>query len=269
MLQEDDKRYHPHAPTDAAYLEAVRKSIPAKEVLEDIHFEYLNEVMEHLGIAEDPYSFVTLEKIDKEKGDALLEEAFTVINGKSLDSELARLLGRLWDYLAKTDSIAKADLAFVFGGPGDQRAHDAVALFKEGVVPKILFTGSKASYLPEQEVTEADYFAGIAKAQGVPEDALILEKDSRNTPENAVFSVRKLKEIGFLPKTIIAISLPYHMRRSYFTLKGIIDWDCSILCRPTRSAKYTCENYYRDKNGLTYVVYEYLKLYAARLMKHF
>lgn len=50
MLQEDEQKYKPHAPSDPAYLEEVRKSISAKGALEEIHFEYLNEAFQAFGV---------------------------------------------------------------------------------------------------------------------------------------------------------------------------------------------------------------------------
>jgi uncharacterized SAM-binding protein YcdF (DUF218 family) len=52
---------------------------------------------------------------------------------------------------------------------------------------RIVFTGGTAN-LVSTEAREADYSAPILESLGIPKDRLILERDSRNTWENAIFT---------------------------------------------------------------------------------
>jgi uncharacterized SAM-binding protein YcdF (DUF218 family) len=144
-----------------------------------------------------------------------------------------------------------------------------VRLWQEGLAEKILFTGQQASYMKDVDVTEAEYYAQIAKLAGVPESALILEVCAKNTPENVRNSIKELHKVNFLPKKIILITLAYHMRRSYLTFKSAAEWDPILIKHPVASAKFTREDYFKSSEGWSYVFFEYIKMYGARLMKHF
>jgi len=123
--------------------------------------------------------------------------------------------------------------------------------------------------MKDSHKSEAELFANIAHEQGVPEGDVILEAEAKNTPENAVNSVRILKGQSWLPKKIIIIQIEYQMRRAYLTLKAVADWQPQLLCRSAPSAKYKREHYWNDKAAWSYVFLEYIKMYAARQMGHF
>ena len=65
----------PNLSDDEAYLTRMRDAIPRKEPLEEIHFEYLSDVLTTLGIDTDVYGGVTDTSFTSEtKG--LIERAF-------------------------------------------------------------------------------------------------------------------------------------------------------------------------------------------------
>jgi hypothetical protein len=265
----DKLDYKPNLPSDKEYLTGVAKSITEREPLEKIQFEYLTDTLQALDITENPYDLVSKENLNPEALKALVDESFSHIQSGEITLELKEKLSRLWDYLAEEDPLEKANLIFVFGGPGIQRVNEAVSLYKKGYASRILFTGQKASYMERVDVTEAEHYGNLAREQGVSEGDIILETGAKNTPENATKSVAILKASGQLPERIILITLPYHMRRSYLTFKSVADWHPKLIRRVIPSAKYTRENYFADKNGWSYVFFEYMKLWGARLMRHF
>lgn len=267
----DDKKdnsYKPFLATDKDYLKKVAETIKEKEPIEDINFQLLNDAIVALGFDDDPYKLISPDNLRVDSVQSIIDKTFEVIQGGISEDVKEKLYG-LWDYLAQEDSIEKSDLIFVFGGPGASRVNEAVRLYKDGYGLKILFTGQKATYMKDVDTTEAQYYAKLAKEQGIPEEAMILENGAKNTPENAVNSVRLLKTEGHLPTAIILITLPYHMRRSYLTFKAVADWNPKLIRRVADSEKYTRENYFMDKNGWSYVFNEFIKIYGGRVMKHF
>jgi uncharacterized SAM-binding protein YcdF (DUF218 family) len=66
---------------------------------------------------------------------------------------------------------------------------------------------------------EADQFAKIAMAMGVPTDAIIIENKSTNTGENILFTQKLLQEKNLDPTSFIVVQKPYMERRSYATFK--------------------------------------------------
>ena len=75
--------------------------------------------------------------------------------------------------------------------------------------------------------------------------------------------------MNFLPKKVIAVSLPYHMKRASLTMWAGFDWEPRIIRHPGKSAKFSRENYYKDIKGFSYIFHEYLKMFGARQMGHF
>lgn len=261
--------YRPNLSGDKAYLENVASSIKAKEKLEDIRFEYLNEFLQTLGIDRDPYTLINIEDLNSIRLQKFVTEVFEKLQENIIGREIHDKLTRLWDYLAEEDSLQNADLVFVFGGAGLSRSRKAVELYKNEVAPKIIFTGKQPSYSEDVSKSEAEIGADFALDHGVPEESIILEMESKNTPENVINSLQILKEMSLLPKKIILVTNSYHMRRSYYTFKAALDFPTELIRRTSEHERFNRDTFFKDRDGFTYVIYEYIKMYGARLMKHF
>lgn len=260
--------YKPHLPNDKNYLSNVAKIIKKRNNTEEIRFDYLTEFLDSISLG-SPYPLISLDNLRTDSLQNLVLQSFEKINSAKLTEGDKDRLFRLWDYLAEADALEPAELIFVFGGPGTHRVDEAVKLWKEGLGSKILFTGHKASYMKDIDMTEAEYYAEIAIKKGVPENNLILETAAKNTPENVVNSILKLKQISFLPEKIILITLAFHMRRSYLTFKSAAEWNPILIRHPVVFSKHSRENYFKDFEEWSYVFFEYVKMYGARLMGHF
>ncbi|MCI0597467.1 YdcF family protein [Candidatus Parcubacteria bacterium] len=251
------------------YLDKVQSLITAKGELGEIHFEYLTDVLQALGVDVDLFGYITAEEVPAIVKD-LIEQGFEKISSTELPEEIKKKVIRLWDHLAESDPVQEADLIFVFGGISINAVMEAVRLKNEGYAPKILFSGKHGSYMKGvQGLSEAEKYANLAKDNGVPESNILLEKESTNTPENIVNSAKLLHAENLLPKKIIAVSLPYHMKRAALTMLAGFDWDFELIRHPGPSAKYSRDTFYKDKSGWSYVCFEYIKLYMARKMGHF
>jgi hypothetical protein len=261
--------YRPSLPSDKRYIQGVSDTIRATDMLEVIEFKRLNDSLKLLGIDQDPYALVSLDNLASDAVGRLCREVFEKIQDRAQDVDVQNAVKSLWDYLTDEDALEPSELAFVFGGPNPRRAEEAIQLYKSGMVKKILFSGKHASYMKVDGLSEAELYRDMAIAAGVSESDIMLETAARNTPENAAFSVKLMKELSYRPASVIAITLPYHMLRSYFTLKAVTDWQPTILRKVAPSAKFTRDNYYMDPNGWSYIFNEYIKLYGARLMRHF
>lgn len=255
--------------SDSKYLQETAKQIKEKAPLEEIRFNLLNQTLESLGIEVNPYASVSLEVQKTPQVENLANESFEILSKEKLSSLTRQHLESLWNYLSESDEPQKADLIFVFGGQGVDRVRRAVELYKSGYGPKVLFTGKKAAYMGEVEESEAEYLSQIAIDAGVPPEAIVLEKEAINSVGNAVNSTKLLRQMGLLPEIIIAIQHSFQMRRSYLTLRANMDWSPKIIRQAVAAEKFTRDNYYKDHEGWNFVFYEYIKLYGARLMKHF
>jgi uncharacterized SAM-binding protein YcdF (DUF218 family) len=107
------------------------------------------------------------------------------------------------------------DLSLVHGMPvtlgGADRLIQAAALARRYPNARILFTGGSANLI-STGAKEADQAAELLVSLGVPKERLILERQSRNTYENAVFSRAMV-----MPKPgerWLLVTSAYHMPRS-------------------------------------------------------
>jgi len=114
-----------------------------------------------------------------------------------------------------------------------QRCFEGAALYHAGAAPKILLTGGKVN--PADEGPQlADAMLDLMKRLQVPGDAMLLERNSRSTYENAVETSRILKEhnVG----RIILVTDAAHLPRASgcFRAQGIdvIPWGCRYRARP-------------------------------------
>ncbi len=92
------------------------------------------------------------------------------------------------------------------------RFTQALELYKKGKIKKLLLTGGSGSLL-EDKPSEALRVKPFLLLMGVPDSAIILEPDARNTYENAVFSQRILAQ-GFPDASCLLITSAWHMPRA-------------------------------------------------------
>jgi uncharacterized SAM-binding protein YcdF (DUF218 family) len=119
-----------------------------------------------------------------------------------------------------------SDVAVVLGGVSDptvstpdhlefnrsaERLTEAVALWREGRVKALLITSGSGELLDPAAV-EAPGLAAWARSMGVPAGNIVVEAKSRNTYENAVFSLPLATAHGF--KSFVLVTSAAHMPRS-------------------------------------------------------
>lgn len=130
------------------------------------------------------------------------------------------LANKVWDYLQMHHTLKKADCIFALGSNDLRVAERAADLYLQGWAPVIVFSGGLGRLTSDVWVQpEADQFAKIAIAKGVPEEAILIENKSTNTGENIRFTQQLLKEQNLDPETFIVVQKPYMERRAYATFK--------------------------------------------------
>lgn len=120
----------------------------------------------------------------------------------------------LWDYLSLGQEPEKADVILGFGCYDDNVARRAAQLYHQGYAPRIVFTGGLGRNTTGLFAkSEAENFAGVAVALGVPEEAVLLEDRSTNTRENILFTRCLLEEKGIPHNRIQGVHKSYMERR--------------------------------------------------------
>jgi len=95
-------------------------------------------------------------------------------------------------------------------------------LWLDGWAPLLIFSGGLGAITRHLwSEPEADQFARIATALGVPADRILIENTSTNTGENVQFTRRLLATRGLDPASFIVVQKPYMERRSYATFRKL------------------------------------------------
>ena len=132
-------------------------------------------------------------------------------------------------YLMKT----KYDVAIVLGGIGrvdvrqnrfdfsysGDRLFQTLELYHKGRIKKILFSGGSGSIV-FPELKEALYVKKYLNNIHIPDSNLIIESESRNTYENAMFSKKILDSLKF-SGSVLLVTSAYHMPRSLACFKKV------------------------------------------------
>jgi len=124
-------------------------------------------------------------------------------------------------------SLETYDIGIVLGGysnfeiyPRDRynfskranRLTQALELYHKGVFKKMLLTGGSGSILLDER-SEADEVESYLLLMGVKKEDIILEPDSRNTHENALFT-KNILDKDYPNAKCLLITSGFHMRRS-------------------------------------------------------
>lgn len=124
------------------------------------------------------------------------------------------------------DRLPKADAIVVLGGminnltihearielmDSSDRITDSILIYKKKKAEDIIFTGG-SGVLFYQKNPEAVLAKRFLVSFGIPEDKVIIEKDSKNTRENAFYTARILAEKN--KKKIILVTSAFHLKRA-------------------------------------------------------
>ncbi|MFO7273796.1 MAG: YdcF family protein [Bacillota bacterium] len=149
------------------------------------------------------------------------------IDLESLSSlQIARLVMGERYYRGET-----ADVIFVFGGQSPERVRHAAKLFHAGKAPLLLLSGG--TKFGQRHPPEAVAMREQALELGVPPEVILIETDSNHTVENVLCSLVVLhRKVGLHRiRRLIAVTVPWHMRRSLLALRTYLPrWIEPIPC---------------------------------------
>ncbi len=138
-----------------------------------------------------------------------------------LTEEAVRLARIIWDYHCLGQSPAPADVIVALGTNDLRVAEYAAELYLRGFAPMLVCSGGVAHtddlLATAWDRTEAEVFAEVAMARGVPRDRILLERQAINTAENFRYT-RKLIQ----PSSIVIAVKPFMQRRVAATIA--VEW---------------------------------------------
>ncbi len=107
---------------------------------------------------------------------------------------------------------------------GADRIMHTVQLYKLGRVKKIIVTGGSGLLVEEPDSrTEASQIEQVLLISGVAPADILLEEESRNTRENALYTAQLLEKEPLDTKRLLLVTSAFHMRRALgcFTEVGL------------------------------------------------
>lgn len=182
---------------------------------------------------------------------------------------------KFYDYMTEFIFVEhqpeKADIIFVPGGNYPDSARYAAQLYKEGWAPYVMPSGKYSIVtgkfvlaeqmqdegIPEELVyeTEWDYLRGILMDNGVPSEAVLKENEATYTYENAIYSRKKLDEMGMIVKKAILCCQAFHARRCLLYYQEQFPDTEFIVC-PVVTKGISKDNWYQTEHGIQTVLGE-------------
>ena len=139
-----------------------------------------------------------------------------------MNDRIRELAETLWHYHQLHHEVAAADAIMVLCSHDKAVAERGAQLFLAGLAPLLIFSGGLGAITRHLwSEPEADQFAAIAMAMGVPRASIVIENRSTNTGENVAFTRQVLADTGIDPQTLIVVQKPYMERRSYATFQKV------------------------------------------------
>ena len=102
--------------------------------------------------------------------------------------------------------------------PAADRVWHAARIFRAGKAPRVLVSGGNLPWLGERQ-PEADAIRELLIELGVTPDAIMLERNSRSTRENARYSAELLAGLGL--KQVLLVTSALHMPRASATFQAV------------------------------------------------
>ncbi|MFE0381856.1 YdcF family protein [Streptomyces inhibens] len=151
-------------------------------------------------------------------------------NQRAITEDQRQQAKRIWDYHQMHHEARPADAAIGLGSHDLGVPAFCARLYRAGLFPTLVFTGGPNPTAPERFPRgEAVHFREHALELGVPDAAILLEPQARNTGQNITFSREVLAAAGITPSTVLLVSMPYMERRAFATARKV--WpEIEVVC---------------------------------------
>ncbi|MCK9873550.1 YdcF family protein [Nocardiopsis dassonvillei] len=126
----------------------------------------------------------------------------------------------LWSFHRMHHELRPCSVAIGLGSHDLGVADTTVELYHRGMIPLIVFTGSTSPTTEHRmPLGEAVHYRKRALELGVPDSAVLVEPNARNTGENICFSRAVIEGAGVEVDSILLVSKPYEERRAWATAR--------------------------------------------------
>ncbi len=170
-----------------------------------------------------------------------------------------KFIDNITNFIFVEDEPQKSDIIFVPGGDQGAIAVTAARLYREGYAPYVLPSGKFSKpvgkcAIPGYE-TEWQFLRDILLQEGVPEAAILEERQATYTYENAIYSRQVTDRLGLTVKRAILCPQACHARRA-LQYYQILYPEAEILVCPTNTRGITRDTWFREEETIDVVLGE-------------
>lgn len=188
-----------------------------------------------------------------------------------MEDRVWELASKIWDYHKLNHTLKPADAILVLCSHDERVAERSAELYNSGLAPLVIFSGGAGAITKQLwQEPEAERFARIAIAAGVPKDSVLTENKSTNTGENVRFTRQMLETLGVELQKFLLVQKPYMERRSYATFRKFWPEKEVLVTSPQISFEDYLRNYTNsaltssDVIGIMVGDLQRIRLYPAR-----
>lgn len=257
---------------DILATEAQRKLPVGKEKIHYPDFLLITELFDKFSLPFDifskDYDPKTLERYDLiEDGKRLIEQLKNKILSLKPSNQDIELFDKIYDYLSQQDKPKKADLIFVFGSKTLARIEKAIELYKNNFSELIVISGGNPIYEQDKEIPEAERYKSVALEKGVPEKDTIAETKSISIPDNVRSSLNLLDEKSVRFNSMILVNSPYSQRRGWCHFKKYLPDEIRLIrVNSNTIPQYERSNWYKNEDGISVIINEFVKMKVAVIL---
>jgi uncharacterized SAM-binding protein YcdF (DUF218 family) len=166
---------------------------------------------------------------------------------QTVTAEALDLARCIWNLLILGHEPVPGDVIVALGTNDLRVAEFAADLYHRGFGRLLVCTGAIAHQgdllATPWDRTEAEMYAEVAMARGVPGDGILLEPRAQNTAENLRFSRELLAAKAIRPRNIVLAVKPFMQRRTWAAMA--VEWP--EMPATLASPRMTLDEYFTDE----------------------
>lgn len=158
---------------------------------------------------------------------------------------------------APAQQPVKADLIFALGGDNGGRVNGVLDLYRKGFAPKVMVGAEGIN--PKTRTAYLSWQARYMVDGGVPEQALLLDRQSMNSWQEALNTLRVMQSMKM--QRVLVVSDPPHMRRlSWVWDKVFAGSGKEFVLVASEMEEWDAGHWWRSASTAQFVFSEYIKL---------
>lgn len=181
-------------------------------------------------------------------------------------------IDEMTEFLFKSDPLEPSDVIIVPGSLSYHTLEHAAELYHAGWAPMVAISGKYSADMgrfPWEKIkkdryrkpyeTEWAFMKAVLVENGVPEEAILIEKQATYTMENAVKLRELFEKRGIDIKTAILSVKDYHARRTFMYFDLVFD-DVRWIMSPVEIKPASKDMWWTNEIGIITVIREFKKI---------